>query len=208
MIPWSTRTEDVLGSGTSDGRSHPGERPGAGPGPAYGRALVQAPFARPERTTASTNSTPATPSWTVGRRVAPGSGSRPSSLARISSAASRVDVGEALEETLRGSRRGAGSARRGRPRPGPPRAISRGGSRRAGRSGGSSGPPAPRSRPPFSPIDAEPERVLVAGRGLARPEHALGAADEAQQHVAVVVEPAARDEGGQVGRDLVAARGR
>ena len=46
--------------------------------------------------------------------------------------------------------------------------------------------------PPFEAalgaVDAELQAVLVAGRDLARPEHALGAALEAQQDMDVVVE--------------------
>ena len=59
---------------------------------------------------------------------------------------------------------------------------------------------------PFEPallaIDAQLQSVLVAGRDLARPEHALGPALEAQHHVVVVVEPAAGHEAGKVGGDL------
>jgi peptidoglycan/LPS O-acetylase OafA/YrhL len=55
---------------------------------AQARADTQAPFLPLDSTTASMNFTPTTPSCTVGTSRAPASGSRPSSRARISSAAS------------------------------------------------------------------------------------------------------------------------
>jgi hypothetical protein len=50
-------------------------------------------------------------------------------------------------------------------------------------------------------VDLQHEVVLVPDLDLRRHEDAAGAADEAQQQVAVVVEAAARDEGGEVGAD-------
>src|SRR6187200_3647989 len=51
-------------------------------------------------------------------------------------------------------------------------------------------------------IDAQAQVVLVARRDLARPERTARAAGEAQHHLDVVVEAAARDEGAQLGAQL------
>ena len=51
----------------------------------------------------------------------------------------------------------------------------------------------------FGTVNADLQAVLISRRHLTAPEHALGAAFEAQQHMAVVVKPAAFDEGIEIG---------
>ena len=58
-------------------------------------------------------------------------------------------------------------------------------------------------------VDAERAAPFsLPGATWLGPEHAAGAAREAQQDVAVVVEPPAGDEGGEIGREQLRARAR
>src|SRR5207344_1296077 len=57
--------------------------------------------------------------------------------------------------------------------------------------------------PALRAIDPELQPVLVAGRHLARPDHALGAALEAQQYVGVIVEQAPLHEGIEIGSERI-----
>jgi len=56
--------------------------------------------------------------------------------------------------------------------------------------------------PALGAIDTQAQIVLVAGHHLARPEHTLRPALEAQHDMGVVIELAAFDEAGQIGAEL------
>ncbi len=162
-------------------------------------SVTQAALRLLERTQASTNATPFTPSSTVGKIT-----SRIRRLARARREDGRggllVDRGEALEIALGMSRRDTGHARS--------RGARAGASARDQPLGLAEGREPEVVRILLGPlqaalraVDAQYEAVLVAGRHLARPEHAARAALVAQHDVDVVVELAALDEGRQLGRD-------